>query len=131
LRIDAGDARLNPAVASCNDAAYAVIPMSDASGLSGRLSGDLFTECAEWIWEQIQEDGHFVQGELIELVLQTERTLDVQAKPHAQIAAAVMADFESRGIGGDPSPITPDVIEMVLMWEDDFLGFAGISRAES
>jgi hypothetical protein len=42
-----------------------------------------------------------------------------------------MTEFNERGIGGDPSPITPDVIEMVLMWEDDFLGFAGISRAES
>ena len=39
--------------------------MSDADTLTGKLSGPLFTECAEWIWEQIQEDGHFVQGELI------------------------------------------------------------------
>jgi hypothetical protein len=105
--------------------------MSDADALSGKLSGDLFTECAEWIWEQIQEDGHFVQGELIELILATERVLGVRAKSHTEISAAVMDDFSARGIGGDPSPITPEVIEMVLMWEDDFLGFAGISRDES
>jgi hypothetical protein len=105
--------------------------MSEAETLTGKLSGDLFTECAEWIWEQIQEDGHFVQGELIELVLVAERTLGVKAQSHTAIAAAVLAEFEARGIGGDPSPITPEVIEMVLMWEDDFLGFAGISRAES
>jgi hypothetical protein len=105
--------------------------VADPGELNGKLSGPLFTECAEWIWEQIQEDGHFVQGELIELVLLTERALGVQARDHSSISSAVMADFESRGIGGDPSPITPAVIEMVLLWEDDFLGFAGISREES
>ncbi len=105
--------------------------MSESEGLTGKLSGDLFTECAEWIWEQIQEDGHFVQGELIELILVTERQLGAHAKPHSEISAAVMEDFAARGIGGDPSPITSEVVEMVLMWEDDFLGFAGITRAES
>jgi hypothetical protein len=105
--------------------------MADAADLTGRLSGDLFTECAEWIWEQVQEDGHFIQGELIELILETERLLGVQAGTHAQISAALLSDFEGRGIGGDPSPITAEVIEMVLMWEDDFLGFAGIAREES
>ncbi len=105
--------------------------MSDAETLTGKLSGPLFTECAEWIWEQIQEDGHFVQGELIELILVTERTLGVQADDRAASVAAVMARFGEMGIGGDPSPITPDVVDMVLMWEDDFLGFAGVTRAES
>jgi hypothetical protein len=105
--------------------------MSGGEALTGRLSGDLFTECAEWIWEQIQDDGHFVQGELIELILETERRLRLQARPHGEISAGVLAEFEARGIGGDPSPITPEVIEMVLMWEDDFLGFAGVSREES
>ena len=105
--------------------------MTEPEALSGRLSGELFTECAEWIWEQIQEDGHFVQGELIELILASERTLGVHTGSHEAIAAAVLGDFVARGIGGDPSPITPQVIEMVLMWEDDFLGFAGITREES
>lgn len=105
--------------------------MSDAETLTGKLSGALFTECAEWIWEQIQDDGHFVQGELIELILVTERTLGVQTRDRAAAVPAVMARFEELGIGGDPSPITPAVVEMVLMWEDDFLGFAGITRAES
>ena len=105
--------------------------MSDAEALTGKLSGALFTECAEWIWEQIQEDGHFVQGELIELVLVTERLLGVQAQERTAAVASVMSRFGEMGIGGDPSPITPDVVDMVLMWEDDFLGFAGISRPES
>jgi hypothetical protein len=105
--------------------------MTDPGGLTGKLSGDLFTECAEWIWEQVQEDGHFLQGELIELILRTERQLGVQARPHSEIAAAVARDFAEHGIGGDPTPITPEIIEMVLMWEDDFLGFAEISREES
>jgi hypothetical protein len=105
--------------------------MPDANGLEGKLSGDLFTECAEWIWDQIQEDGHFIQGELVELILVTERQLGVHAQPREAIATAVSADFERRGIGGDPTPITPQVIDMVLMWEDDFLGFAGVTREES
>lgn len=105
--------------------------MSEAEALTGKLSGALFTECAEWIWEQIQDEGHFVQGELIELILVTERMLGLQAADRTAIVNGVMTRFGELGIGGDPAPITPDIVDMVLMWEDDFLGFAGVSRAES
>ncbi len=34
----------------------------------GQLQGELFTECAEWIWEQLNEEGIQLAGELIELI---------------------------------------------------------------
>ena len=45
-----------------------------------RLEGELFTECAEWVWEQLQEDGVQMAGELIELIMETERELGVQGR---------------------------------------------------
>jgi hypothetical protein len=99
--------------------------------LNGKLSGALFTECAEWIWEQLQEDGFYLSGELVELILQTERELGVQARTLPEIAQVVADEFQVRGVAGNPSPIDARSIEQVLLWEDDFLGFAGIRRAES
>jgi hypothetical protein len=97
----------------------------------GRLRGELLVECAEWVWEQLQEEGYFLAGELVELILQAERDLGVQALPHAEIAARLEADFAARGISGNPAPITADVVLQVLSWEDEFLALAGIPRGES
>jgi hypothetical protein len=101
------------------------------SVLIGKLQGSLFTECAEWIWEQLQEEGYHLAGELVELVLQTERELDVQARSASEIAQFVEDEFRLRGITGNPAPIDAALIGVILQWEDDFLGFAGISREES
>ncbi|WP_322795318.1 hypothetical protein [Tepidiforma sp.] len=98
---------------------------------TGRLSGPLFTECAEWIWEQLQEEGFQVQGELIELILETERELGIHAQPLDAIAARLAEEFAARGIVARPYAIDAPLIRVVLEWEDDFLGFAGIPRAES
>jgi nucleoside-triphosphatase THEP1 len=98
---------------------------------TGRLQGALFTECAEWVWEQLQEEGFQVQGELIELILETERELGIQAQPLDTIAAALAEEFERRGVVARPYGIDARLIRVVLEWEDDFLGFAGIPRAES
>jgi hypothetical protein len=98
---------------------------------TGRLQGALFTECAEWVWEQLQEEGFQVQGELIELILATERELGIQAQPLDTIAAALAEEFERRGVVARPYGIDARLIRVVLEWEDDFLGFAGIPRAES
>lgn len=101
-------------------------------GHGGRLRGALFTECAEWIWEQLQEeDGLYVAGELVELVLQTERELGVHAAPLERITTVVHDEFQMRGIGGSPSPIDPQMIQAILQWEDEFLGLAAIPRSES
>ena len=99
--------------------------------LTGKLQGALFDECAEWIWEQLQEEGYNLAGELIELMLLTERELGVQAKSVAEIARVLEEEFQLRGISGNPMPISAALVETVLQWEDDFLGYARISRAES
>lgn len=97
----------------------------------GRLSGPLLDECGEWIWEQLEDDGIQLAGELIDLILQTERELAIQARPLDEIATIVADEFRMRGINGQPHPIEPPLIKAVLEWEDEFLGFAGIPRAES
>jgi hypothetical protein len=98
---------------------------------SGRLQGALFTECAEWVWEQLQEEGFQVQGELIELIFETERELGIHTMPLEAIAAALAEEFDRRGIVARPRGIDARLIQAVLEWEDTFLGFAGIPRAES
>lgn len=98
---------------------------------TGRLSGALFSECAEWIWEQLQEDGYQLAGELIELILQTERELAIQARPLGEIATLLAGEFRLRGVSGAPFAIEPPLIQAVLEWEDEFLGFAAIAREES
>lgn len=97
----------------------------------GKLRGDLLAECGEWIWEQLQEEGYQLAGELIDLILETERELGVHARPLDDIARALDEEFRLRGISGSPKPIEPALILAVLEWEDDFLGFAGIRRQES
>lgn len=97
----------------------------------GKLQGELFTECAEWVWEQLQEEGYHLAGELIELILQTERELAVQARPLDEIARVLEEEFRLRGIAGSPYPIEAPLLRAVLEWEDEFLGLAGIPRAES
>lgn len=97
----------------------------------GKLQGDLFTECAEWIWEQLNEEGYQLAGELIELILETERELDVHTRDIGDIAKIVAEEFRMRGIAGQPHPIEAPLVRAVLEWEDEFLGFAGISREAS
>jgi hypothetical protein len=96
-----------------------------------RLEGELLTECAGWIWEQMQEEGYMLAGELVELVLETERELAIQGEPLDTIAARLDTEFVNRGISASPAPFEARLIRVVLEWEDEFLGFAGIPRAES
>jgi len=96
-----------------------------------KLEGELLTECAEWIWEQLQADGYEMAGELVDLILETERELGVQAQSLPEIARVLEDEFRMRGISGAPLEITAALILAVLEWEDDFLGLAGIHRADS
>jgi hypothetical protein len=98
---------------------------------TGKLTGDLFNECAEWIWEQMQDDGFFLSGELVDLILLTERELGIHTRDLTELAALLDEEFKMRGVSADPYPLDPLMIQQVLQWEDDFLGFAGIQRAES
>ena len=97
----------------------------------GRLGGELFDECAEWVWEQLTEEGFHLSGELVELILRTERELDIHARPLPEISELLADEFRMRGIVTSPYEIDAPLIKEVLQWEDDFLGFAGISRADS
>lgn len=97
----------------------------------GRLSGDLFEECAGWIWEQLQEQGYFLSGELIELILFLERDMGIHAKATPEIAPAIFSELERRGIVSVPAPISETHVTEVLYWEDEFLSMAQIPRSES
>jgi hypothetical protein len=99
--------------------------------MAGKLQGELLAECGEWIWEQLQEDGYQLSGELVDLILETERELDVHRQPLDEIARVLEDEFRMRGIQAQPFGIDAAMIKAVLEWEDDFLGFAGIPRAES
>jgi hypothetical protein len=107
------------------------MPEPGHPALTGRLSGALFTECAEWVWEQLNDEGYFLSGELVELILLTERELGLQAAPREDSARRLAAEFEARGHSGNPAPITADLVAATLSWEDEFLGLAGIPRSES
>jgi hypothetical protein len=99
--------------------------------LTGKLQGELFNECASWIWEQLQEDGYQVAGEVIDLILETERELGVHTRPLDEVSSLLADEFRMRGIRTSPFELEPPLIRAVLEWEDEFLGFAAISRAES
>jgi hypothetical protein len=98
---------------------------------TGRLQGELLTECGEWIWEQLQEDGYQISGELVDLILETERELDIQTRGLDEISTLLEQEFSMRGIRAEPFGLQAALIKSILEWEDDFLGFAGIPRAES
>jgi hypothetical protein len=103
----------------------------DETRLTGRIQGPLFTECASWVWEQLQEEGYHFAGELVELILFTERELALHTEPLPLIAARLAEEFRMRGVAGNPNPLEPPLIQAVLEWEDEFLGLAGIPRRES
>jgi len=96
-----------------------------------KLEGELFDECAGWIWEQLQEDGLYLSGEVIDLVLSTERELEVHTRSLGEIAQVLEDEFRMRGISTKPFAMEVPLIRSVLEWEDEFLSYAGIKRAES
>ena len=106
--------------------------MTEGPNHGGKLTGALFTECAEWIWEQLQEeDGMYMAGELVELILATERELAVHAGPLDRIVRVVTDELAVRGVTANPSPVSEQMVRAVVEWEDEFLGLAAIPRSES
>ena len=95
-----------------------------------KLTPQLLDECAEWVWEQMQEDGVYLDGEVVDLILAVERELGIQAGTAAENAPRIERELVDRGVSGNPNAITADVIRVVLEWEDEFLGLAGIARAD-
>ncbi|MGK2964167.1 MAG: hypothetical protein ACSLFM_01020 [Tepidiformaceae bacterium] len=103
--------------------------MSKAS--IGRKDAALLDECAAWIWEVLQEEeGMFLGGELIELILTTERELGLAHRQPEEVATLLDEEFRMRGISTNPTPIDLRIIRTVLDWETEFLGFAGILRGD-
>ena len=98
---------------------------------SKKLEGELFNECASWIWEQLQEDGFYLSGEVVDLILATERELEIHTRDLAEIAQLLEDEFRMRGISTNPFAMEAPLIRSVLEWEDEFLSYAGIKRSES
>lgn len=94
------------------------------------MDDQLLTECADWIAEQMSEEGYMLDADLVQLILEKERGLE-QAIPrisHAEAASGVLRALEDAGVQGAPGAVNTNLIVTVLQWEDDFLGFAGMPR---
>ncbi|MFQ5381539.1 MAG: hypothetical protein ACE5EF_07950 [Dehalococcoidia bacterium] len=96
-----------------------------------RFGPELRAECGEWIWEQLQEEGVYIAGELIDLIIETERELAIQTRPIEELAQLIVDEFQMRGVTGNPGQLDTSLVRSVLEWEDEFLGFAGIRREDS
>ena len=96
-----------------------------------RVGPELRAECGEWIWEQLQEEGVNLAGELIDLIIETERELAIHTRPLEEVAQLIVDEFEMRGLTGNPGQLDASIVRSVLEWEDEFLGFAGIAREDS
>lgn len=101
--------------------------------MTKRLEGELLEECAGWVAEQMGEEGYVYDAGLVEVVLELERELGLQALPQGPQAAAarLSAELGERGIRGVPNDIDEQGLVVLLDWEDQFLSFAGIRRADS
>ena len=111
-----------------------------------RPSEALMQEAGEWIAEQLAEEGMLITSAFVDLVLEMEwDAIDggAPADDRAAVVQAVSKRMHDEQVrvgpppetmstdGIDTSQITPvptAMIEHVLSWEDDFLGFAGIRR---
>ena len=112
-----------------------------------RPSEDLINEAGEWIAEQLSEEGLMVSGGFVDLVLSMEwDAIEAGAPPNnrAALVDAVIERLREDNVmvgpppetvstdGIDTSQIRPvprQFVEQVLSWEDDFLGFAGLTRS--
>ncbi len=113
-----------------------------------RPSEGLMNEAGEWIAEQLSEEGLMVTSGFVDLVLDMEWTaIEEGIDPDARdlVVDAVMAKMieENVHVGPPPDtlstdgidtsqirPVPKQFVEQVLSWEDDFLGFAGVRRAD-
>ena len=113
-----------------------------------RPSEALMNEAGEWIAEQLSEEGLMVTSGFVDLVLDMEWTAieeGVNPDQRGPVVDTVMQKMVEENIqvgppldtlstdGIDTSQIRPvprQFVEQVLSWEDEFLGFAGIRRAD-
>ena len=112
-----------------------------------RPSEELMNEAGEWIAEQLSEEGLMTTGGFVDLVLSMEWDAIEAGAPADDRAAVVTAIIERMQaenvmVGPPPETLSTDgidtsqirpvprgFVEQVLSWEDEFLGFAGITRS--
>lgn len=112
-----------------------------------RLSEALMNEAGDWIAEQLSEEGLMVTGGFVDLVLTMEWDAIEAGSPPDDRTAMVQTILERMReeqvmVGPPPETLSTDgidtsqirpvpaaFVEQVLSWEDDFLGFAGITRS--
>ena len=95
------------------------------------MEAELMEECADWIAEQLEEEGMLVDAGLVQMMLQHEWAEEerIPAITHAQAAERILRRLVDAGVQGAPDAIDHRLILGVLQWEDDFLAFAGRSRS--
>lgn len=95
------------------------------------MTPELMEECADWIAEQLEEEGMLVDAGLIQLMLQNEWAEEqrIPAITHDQAADRIIERLTEAGVQGAPDSIDRRLVLGVLGWEDDFLSFAERSRS--
>jgi hypothetical protein len=94
------------------------------------VEAELLVECADWIAEQMGEEGYLIAGELVELILQKEREHEelIPVISHEEAARWIAAALAADGVQAAPATIDAGLVRIVLEWEDDFLALAGRTR---
>ena len=83
--------------------APATIPSEDVRMTEQeRFRAHSSTSAREWVWEQLNEEGFQIAGELIDLILKTERELGIHTRDLDEIATLIVDEFRMRGIEGKP-----------------------------
>lgn len=94
------------------------------------MTPELLEECADWIAAQLEEESVYVDGGLVQLMLEKEwaEPERIPAITHEQAADRIIERLAEQGIHGTPDPIDRRLVTGVLQWEDDFLALAGRPR---
>lgn len=94
------------------------------------MERELLVECADWIAEQMADEGYLVDGGLVELILQREAaaTVRIPAVSHEEAARLLVAGLAADGVQGAPDAVDDRLVRAVLEWEDEFLALAGRPR---
>ncbi len=100
--------------------------------MAEQLDEALLDECAEWISTMLEEeDGAMVDAGLVSIILERERDLRAEAlspQPHIEMARLLAEALDAEGVRGMPDVVAPQLILLVLGWEDEFLALAGRPR---
>lgn len=100
--------------------------------MTSELTPELMEECADWIAEQLGEEGVMVDAGLVQLMLEHEWA-DEERIPqitHEQAVERIVQRLTDAGVKGAPDAIDRRLVLSVLQWEDDFLSFAGRGRVK-